>query len=57
MESLWLLNRNFVNVILWQGIADLADLILRFGIFYCFEFSVCSHFVIFSESMLVLLSL
>ena len=57
MESLWLLNRNFVNVILWQGIADLADLILRFVIFYCFEFSVCSHFGIFSESMLALLSL
>ena len=34
-----------------------GEVILTLFCFYCFEFSVCSHFVIFSKSMLVLLSL
>ena len=47
MVSLWLLNRNFRLTLCCGGyyFDDLAKVILAFELFYCFEFSVCSHFV------------
>ena len=32
-----------------MGIGDMAKVILSFVIFYCFEFSACSHFVILNS--------
>ena len=47
MASLWLLNRNFVikSYSIWAGVAKVRILELTSVIFYCFESSVCSHFV------------
>ena len=52
MASLWLLNRNFVikSYSICAGVAKVR--ILTSVIFYCFESSVCSHFVIWSASLL-----
>ena len=52
MASLWLLNRNFVikSYSICAGVAKVR--ILTSAIFYCFESSVCSHFVIWSASLL-----
>ena len=52
MASLWLLNRNFVikSYSICAGVARIR--ILTSVIFYCFESSVCSHFVIWSASLL-----
>ena len=52
MACLWLLNRSFVikTYSICAGVSKVRT--LTSVIFYCFESSVCSHFVIWSASLL-----